>query len=101
MKLVNEQLKNLKIMIGKDIETVGADGSLEVDDSQTEVIESLLASGFVCLEPKAKAAKAAKGAKTKAEPKEETEETKEVLEEKAYKTVGKDKEKPANRFQRS
>lgn len=98
MKLVNEQLKNLKIMIGKDIETVGADGSLEVDDSQTEVIESLLASGFVCLEPKAKVAK---GAKTKAEPKEETEETEEVLEEKAYKTVGKDKEKPANRFQRS
>lgn len=69
MKLVNEDLKNISIMIGKEVVTVGEDGSIEVDAKDKETIQSLIASGF-------KEVSGKKSEKTKvAPPKEESEES--------------------------
>lgn len=95
MKLVNESLKNLKIMIGKEIAQVGADGSIEIDGKDAELVQSLLNSGFEEVKSaKAEAPKKAPPVK-KEEPKKEEPKSEEKSEE--PKSLG---EKVRNRFKK-
>lgn len=98
MKLVNESLKNLKIMIGKEIAQVGADGSIEIDGKDAELVQSLLNSGFEEVKSaKAEKAEAPKKAPPvkKEEPKKEEPKSEEKSEE--PKSLG---EKVRNRFKK-
>lgn len=100
MKLVNESLKNLKLVIGKDIVTVGEDGSLEIDGKDKDVLHSLLNSGFeevTSTKSTAKKTVAAPKADVVVDEEEETEEPKAETPTKEPKSLG---EKVRNRFKK-